>query len=305
MIVAYATAPGRTASDTGEGGGIYAKVLAEEIVKPGVDSMLVFTRTARRVQQEIGQDPFLSASTMPELYFAANASPSVPAAAPPPAAVPESLAQPIEAERGWSAVKDSRSIAVLETFIAHFKDSFYAELAQARVAELRQQEVLAAVTQPAPPASPPTATPPALPVVAAMQPPAVDQADLARALQRELKRVGCLSGEVDGVWGEQSRSALRNFARQAKLDVGEDSPSETALAAASGARAHLCPPSCDDGERLVDGRCVARAERVHRAARERHELRNPSRVRAGDDQPRGGAALCFGADRGGPLVPCK
>src|SRR5215510_8636701 len=90
VMVADATAPGRTASDTGTGGGTYAKTLANEIVRPGVDSMLVFTRVARRVQHEIGQDPFLSASTMPEIYFAGN-SPS----APPP--------QPdkSELERAW------------------------------------------------------------------------------------------------------------------------------------------------------------------------------------------------------------
>jgi uncharacterized caspase-like protein len=70
VMVAYSTAPGRTASDTGHEGGTYARALAEEIVKPGVDSMLVFTRVARRVLREIGQDPFLSASTMPEIYFA-------------------------------------------------------------------------------------------------------------------------------------------------------------------------------------------------------------------------------------------
>ena len=74
--VAYATAPGRTASDRGTGGGTYAKALADEIVKPGVDSMLVFSSVARRVQHEIGQDPFLSASTIPEIYFA-GASPSI------------------------------------------------------------------------------------------------------------------------------------------------------------------------------------------------------------------------------------
>jgi uncharacterized caspase-like protein len=315
MIVAYATAPGRTASDTGEGGGIFARVLAEEIVKPGVDSMLVFTRTARRVQQEIGQDPFLSASTMPELYFANNASPSVPAATAPAAFVPEAVPQPIEAERGWSAVKDSKSIAVLETFVAHFKDSFYAELAQARVGELRRQEASAEVAaRPAPPAalpfSPPASpamTSQARPLVAVAQPPAADPADLARSLQLELKRVGCLSGEADGVWGEQSRSALRTFAKQAGLDIGDDGPSEVALAAASGASTRLCPPSCDEGERLVNGRCVARERVRHaqgRTPRER-ESRTSSRVRGGSEQPRSGGALCFGAERGGPLVPCK
>jgi hypothetical protein len=43
---------------------------AEEIVRPGVESILVFTRVARRVHHEIGQNPYMSASTMPEIYFA-------------------------------------------------------------------------------------------------------------------------------------------------------------------------------------------------------------------------------------------
>ena len=70
VMVAYATALGKTASDIGTGGGAYARALAAEIVKPGVESVLVFSRVARRVHREIGQDPFLSASTMPEVYFA-------------------------------------------------------------------------------------------------------------------------------------------------------------------------------------------------------------------------------------------
>jgi len=35
VMIAYATAPGKTASDTGNGGGIYANTLVEEIAKPG------------------------------------------------------------------------------------------------------------------------------------------------------------------------------------------------------------------------------------------------------------------------------
>ena len=37
VMVAYATAPGRTAADTGSGGGPYVKALAEELVKPHGD----------------------------------------------------------------------------------------------------------------------------------------------------------------------------------------------------------------------------------------------------------------------------
>ena len=37
MLIAYATAEGELASDVGAGAGPYAKVLAEEIVKPGIE----------------------------------------------------------------------------------------------------------------------------------------------------------------------------------------------------------------------------------------------------------------------------
>jgi Caspase domain len=74
MMIAYATAPGSTASDKGAGGGPYARILAEEIVKPGVEAMTMFRNVALRVKNTIGQDPWLSASTLQEVYFAGQAS---------------------------------------------------------------------------------------------------------------------------------------------------------------------------------------------------------------------------------------
>jgi uncharacterized caspase-like protein len=136
VMVAYATSPGRTASDVGSGGGPYAKALAEEIVKPGVDSMLVFTRVARRVQSEIGQDPFLSASTMPEVYFAVASTNSS-------ATEPKALAPSVrlsEAAEAWDRVKDTTNAAVLEAFIKRYRETFYAEMAKARVEELTKQK---------------------------------------------------------------------------------------------------------------------------------------------------------------------
>src|SRR5215467_13032984 len=44
VMVAYSTAPGRTATDTGSGGGTYARILAEELLRPGVEAMTMFRR---------------------------------------------------------------------------------------------------------------------------------------------------------------------------------------------------------------------------------------------------------------------
>jgi hypothetical protein len=43
-----------------------------------------------------------------------------------------------EAAEAWWAAKDTRSLSVLEAFIARYGDTFYAELARARKAELRK-----------------------------------------------------------------------------------------------------------------------------------------------------------------------
>ena len=70
VMIAYATAPGKTAADGGDGGGPYARILAEEIIKPGIEAVTMFRRVALRLNHEIGQDPWMSASTLPEVYFA-------------------------------------------------------------------------------------------------------------------------------------------------------------------------------------------------------------------------------------------
>jgi len=60
LPIAYATAPRKTASDLGIDGGPYAKALADELVKPGVEAVSMFRNVQIRVKQSIGQDPWLS-----------------------------------------------------------------------------------------------------------------------------------------------------------------------------------------------------------------------------------------------------
>jgi hypothetical protein len=179
----------------------------------------------------------------------------------------------------------------------------------------------------APPAPPPIVAPPtpppvqvvaATPPAASPVPAAPDNGELARALQRELKRVGCLSGEPDGVWGEQSRSALKKFVKHAKLAVESDAPNAAVLDAAAAARDRVCPLVCDEGEHVVNGRCVenARPAREHtrkaesrsgpaQRERPRREYDAPARSGGGGSGGGGGSKLCFGPERGGPLVACK
>ncbi|MFY0612850.1 MAG: SUMF1/EgtB/PvdO family nonheme iron enzyme [Hyphomicrobiaceae bacterium] len=76
ILIAYATAPSQTASDAGYGGGPYAKALAAEIIKPGVEAVTMFRKVQLRVKRSIGQDPWLSIPTLPEIYLAGRKTPT-------------------------------------------------------------------------------------------------------------------------------------------------------------------------------------------------------------------------------------
>jgi hypothetical protein len=67
--------------------------------------------------------------------------------------------------------------------------------------------------------------------------------NLAYPLQTELKRIGCLRGAVDGVWGNGSRAALTNFFNRSGLaHLGSYSPSQAALDATYSKGPGFCPP---------------------------------------------------------------
>jgi uncharacterized caspase-like protein len=70
LLIAYATAPNKTASDAGVGSGPYARALAEEIVKPGQEAVMMFRNVQLKVKAAIGQDPWLSFPTLRPVYFA-------------------------------------------------------------------------------------------------------------------------------------------------------------------------------------------------------------------------------------------
>src|SRR5262245_56834188 len=128
VLIAYATAPRKTASDSGEGGGPYAKALAEELVKPGIEAVGMFRNVQIRVKQAIGQDPWLSFPSLPPVYLAGR--PAAPGSLDPGAA----QMQLNEAAEAWDKAKETMStMEALEVFVRRFGDSYYGSLAKARL----------------------------------------------------------------------------------------------------------------------------------------------------------------------------
>ena len=128
MLIAYATAEGELASDLGAGAGPYAKVLAEEIVRPGIEAVTMFRVVQRRVRMAIRQEPYLGFNAMGDVYLAGAEMPK------PPSRGPEVA----EEAREWARV-DRTNVAELETFVRRHGSSGEADYARARIEELKKE----------------------------------------------------------------------------------------------------------------------------------------------------------------------
>jgi uncharacterized caspase-like protein len=81
------------------------------------------------------------------------------------------------------------------------------------------------------------------------------QADIAKSLRAELRRVGCLRGEADGEWNAESQRALGLFNRHAGTKFGIKLASTNALDAIKLRPSRVCPLICERGFKADGDRC--------------------------------------------------
>jgi uncharacterized caspase-like protein len=145
LLIAYATAPRKTASDFGDGGGPYAKALAAELVKPGIEAVTMFRNVQLKVKQTIGQDPWLSFPSLPPVYLAGprmpepGASPlSKSESAPGTAGTPTTYEQQAELAM-WASLKDSKDPVALQLYLDRYPKGAFADLAKLMIAQARRE----------------------------------------------------------------------------------------------------------------------------------------------------------------------
>jgi uncharacterized caspase-like protein len=80
--------------------------------------------------------------------------------------------------------------------------------------------------------------------------------DLSRALQAELRRVGCSTAAVDGNWNAATQKALDLFNNHAGLKLDVRTPSADALDAVKRKTGRICPLICDNGYRAYGDKCT-------------------------------------------------
>jgi uncharacterized caspase-like protein len=158
------------------------------------------------------------------------------------------------------------------------------------------------------------------PVVASLNP-GPSPADLTKAVQVELRRVGCLTDEADGDWGSASRRSLSQFNRRAGTRLDTDSASSDALDAIKRKQGRICPLVCQhgfeaDGDHCSkiacaagsfvndDNACEKRRDTDKRrekksARRDSGDDEAPSRSRSGRSQPMPEIGIGVGIGIGG------
>ena len=134
-LISFSTQPGTVALDGKGRNSPYSAALVRQLTtsQEDIGTMLIAVRNEVMRETDRRQVPWEHSALTGRFYFHPAAAET--ATARTVAASPASR----EAFEAWSVAKDTTSLAVLEAYVARYGDTFYAELARARMAELRQQ----------------------------------------------------------------------------------------------------------------------------------------------------------------------
>lgn len=112
------------------------------------------------------------------------------------------------------------------------------------------------------------------------------RAHLARDIQRELKRVGCYSGDVNGEWTSGSRAAMNQFIERINATLPTDQPDHILKTLVQGHPGNACGKTCPAGQGLSnEGRCQPSAILAQQAAPRRQVTRSAAATRDADERP--------------------
>jgi hypothetical protein len=113
--------------------------------------------------------------------------------------------------------------------------------------------------------------------------------DIPRALQAELRRVGCNTGAVDGNWGTASQNALDLFNKHSGMKLEVKVASADALDAVKARSGRVCPLICEHGFKADGDICVKIACRAGYRVNDDNEcekVRDKKPVATRDDSKR-------------------
>ncbi len=128
-FIAFATAPGKVATDGTKGNSPFTKALAELITAPGLPIEQVFKRVRERVVDETGgeQVPWDNSSLTKDFFFT-EALPEE----------PKFSAEATQDAEAWQAAADEDNAASYKSYLATFPQGLFADIAEMRVEVLEE-----------------------------------------------------------------------------------------------------------------------------------------------------------------------
>lgn len=244
MIMAYATQAGRTAEDGDGNNSPYTTAFLKHIEEQN-EIGTIFREVTEDVYESTNRSqlPELSLSIIGRFYLRGmGLTTSVPAS-------PASLAPVKTTSSDFDAAVGVDTAAGWEAFLKEHPEGFYADLARERKTRLESRERL--VNQ--------------KPEIASLSP-STDKLDrtsasldLPKALQTELRRVGCNTGTIDGNWNAASQAAMELFNKHAGMRLDVKVANADALDVVKSKAGRICPLMCDRGFK-VEGDTCARIE---------------------------------------------
>jgi hypothetical protein len=243
MIMAYATQAGHTADDGDGSNSPYTTAFLKHIEEQN-EIGTIFREVSEDVYETTkhSQLPELSLSIIGRFYLRGSAMPAAAAAS--ATAVPS---PPIKTPSSdFDAAVGVDTVAGWEAFLKEHSEGFYADMARERKAIIEKKEQSGSKTK----------------EIASLSPPAEksDQPqtalDLPRALQTELRRVGCDTGAVEGGWNATAQDAMGRFNRHTGMRLDIKVASADALDVVKSKAGRVCPLLCDHGYRPEGEVCV-------------------------------------------------
>ncbi len=147
-FIAYATSPGRTASDGTGRNGLYTAELLSAIGQPGLPIEEVFKQVRSNVRMKSGgkQIPWDASSIEGSFFFTGGSAGSTATVARP--ATGEN--RPDGEEAAWNVVKDSKRMSDIQSFLKTYPESRFASAARLRMKQIAEDARENSTTPPDP-----------------------------------------------------------------------------------------------------------------------------------------------------------
>jgi hypothetical protein len=270
-FVGFATQPGNVALDGTEGNSPFTTALLNHLAEPGLDIGVLM----RRVREDVinstdgKQVPWSNSSLVGDSVVLNNTSRQIvvepkvlqapstdnTAAAAAQTTNMASVASTANAALElsyWNTIKDANNPSLLRAYLLQYPNGTFAGLAKAMLSDIdekgsanrkkeNEQKVAALNTDQS--------------QVTFEAQESVAPGTLARNLQAELQRVGCIAANPDGVWGPMSRNALKQYGKHSGLQLSSLEPTLEIFDHIKQNSVRVCPLVCGGRYTLSNGRC--------------------------------------------------